>query len=78
MTQNDYALPPCNERLATQDIHELHNGGATQRSCYHRRKEAFDMRRILMRVQPDGSTLHATLGELAEAADAYARLNGGV
>ena len=68
------ALPPTKRLAFTQAIHELHNGGATQRSCYHRRKEAFDMRRILMRVQPDGSTLHATLGELAEAADAYARL----
>ena len=68
------ALPPSKRLAFVQAIQELHNGGATQRSCFHRRKEAYDMRRILNLRQPDGSTLYETLGELAEAADAYARL----
>jgi hypothetical protein len=68
------ALPPSKRLAFVQAIQELHNGGATQRSCFHRRKEAYDMRRILSMPQPDGTTLYGTLGELAEAADAYARL----
>ncbi len=68
------ALPPAKRLAFAQAIRVLHNGGAQARSCFHRRKEAFDMKRILKAPLPDGSNLYDELGELAEAADAYARL----
>ena len=62
-------LAPEDRQAFSKALLNLHNGGATVRSCYHRRVEASAMRKILTDLG-----LYEKLGEVAEALDAFARL----